>query len=57
MQQENTKAQRTMTGTSDEDLVVWLANPDNLNKFIGVAITESLGYGLTDEGEWVKLDS
>lgn len=46
-----------MTGTSDRELIKFLADPDNLNRFIGVAITESLGYGLTEEGEWVKLDS
>lgn len=46
-----------MTGTSDLELIKFLADPDNLNRFIGVAITESLGYGLTEEGEWVKLDS
>ncbi len=46
-----------MTGTSDNELIVWLADPENLNKFIGVAITESLGYSLTEEGEWVKLDT
>jgi hypothetical protein len=46
-----------MTGTSDAELINFLADPDNLNKFIGVATTQSLGYGLTDEGEWVKLDS
>ena len=42
---------------SEQELVEWLADPENLNKFIGVAITESLGYGLTDEGDWVKLDT
>jgi hypothetical protein len=46
-----------MTGTSDLELIKFLADPDNLNKFIGVAITESLGYGLTDEGDWAKLDT
>ena len=46
-----------MTGTSDKALIVWLSDPDNLNKFMGVAITESLGYGLTEEGEWVKLNT
>lgn len=44
-----------MTGTSDKELINFLADPDNLNKFIGVAITESLGYELTEDGEWAKL--
>jgi hypothetical protein len=43
--------------TCEQDLVKWLADPENLNKFMGVAITESLGYGLTEEGEWVKLNT
>ncbi len=46
-----------MTGTSDRDLIVWLSDPDNLDKFMGVAITESLGYSLTEDGDWVKLDT
>jgi hypothetical protein len=46
-----------MTGTSDIELARWMADPDNLDKFIGVAITESLGYSLTEDGEWVRLDS
>ena len=45
------------TGTSDKELVQWLADPDNVHKFIGVATTESLGYSLTEDGQWVKLDS
>jgi len=45
-----------MTGTSDNELVEWLADPDNVNKFVGVAITESMGYSLTEDGQWVKLD-
>lgn len=40
-----------------EDLVQFLSNPDNVEKFIGVAITESLGYELTEDGDWVKLDT
>jgi len=46
-----------MTGTSDKDLTTWLADPNNIDKFIGVAITESLGYSLTEDGQWVKLDT
>jgi hypothetical protein len=45
-----------MTGTSNQELASFLADPNNLNKFIGVAITESLGYSLTEEGEWAKLE-
>ena len=41
----------------DEDLVRFLADPDNVQRFIGVAITESMGYSLTEDGQWVKLDS
>lgn len=40
----------------DMDLIKFLADPDNVTKFIGVAITETLGYELTEDGEWVKLD-
>jgi len=43
--------------TYEQDLASWLADPDNLNKFIGVAVTESLGYKLTEDGQWVKLYS
>lgn len=42
---------------SEQELVEWLADPGNLNKFLGVAITQSLGYGLTEDGEWAKLDT
>lgn len=42
---------------SEQELVEWLADPENLNKFLGVAITQSLGYGLTEDGEWAKLDT
>jgi hypothetical protein len=41
----------------DKDLISFLADPDNVTKFIGVAITESLGYSLTEEGEWVRIDT
>lgn len=40
-----------------EDLVQFLSNSDNVEKFIGVVITESLGYELTEDGQWVKLDT
>lgn len=43
--------------TYEQDLARWLADPDNLQKFIGGAITESLGYELTEDGDWVKLDT
>jgi hypothetical protein len=46
-----------MTGTSNNELAQWLADPNNVQKFIGVAVTESLGYSLTEDGEWVRLDS
>jgi len=46
-----------MTGTSDNELAQWLADPNNVQKFIGVAVTESLGFSLTEDGEWVRLDS
>jgi hypothetical protein len=42
---------RRAIGTSDEELIVWLADPDNLDKFIRVAITKSLGYSLTDDDD------
>lgn len=42
---------------SEQELVEWLADPENLDKFLGVAITQSLGYGLTEDGEWAKLDT
>lgn len=38
-----------------DDLALWLADPENLDKFIGIAITESLGYELTEDGEWVRI--
>jgi len=41
----------------DEDLVNFLADPDNVEKFIGVALADSLGFKLTEDGEWVRLDS
>ncbi len=41
----------------EDELVSFLSDPDNLDKFIGVAITESLGYSLTEDGDWVKLDT
>lgn len=40
----------------DRELVQFLADPDNLDKFISISILESLGYGLTEDGEWAKLD-
>ena len=46
-----------MTGTSDRELIQFLADPDNVKMFIGAAITESLGYSLTEDGQWVRLDS
>lgn len=45
------------TGTSDKELIQFLADPDNVNKFIGTAITLSLGFELTEDGNWVRLDS
>jgi len=46
-----------MTGTSDKDLANWLADPDNLDRFIRVAMTISLGFVLTEDGRWVRLDT
>lgn len=46
-----------MTGTSDNELVQWLADPDNVQKFIGITLAESLGFELTEDGQWVRLDS
>ena len=45
-----------MTGTSNQELASFLADPNNLNKFIGVAITESIGYVLTDKKEWAIIE-
>ena len=45
------------TGTSDNDLAKWLTDPANVDAFIGVAITETLGFSLTEDGQWVRLDS
>jgi len=42
---------------SDLDLIHFLSDPDNVDKFIATAITESLGYSLTEDGDWVKLDT
>jgi hypothetical protein len=44
-----------MTGTSDSELIKFLADPDNVSDFIGVAITQSLGFSLTEDGQWVRL--
>jgi len=52
----NTRAQQMMTGTSDNELAKFLSDPENLNKFIGVAITESIGYVLTDKKEWAIIE-
>jgi hypothetical protein len=46
-----------MTGTSDLALIQFLADPDNVNAFIGTAVTMSLGYGLTEDGRWAKLET
>ena len=46
----------TMTN-SDKDIAAWLADPDNLAQFIAVSKTLSLGYVLTKDGSWVKLDT
>jgi len=44
------------TGISDNELAKFLSDPENLNKFIGVAITESIGYVLTDKKEWATIE-
>ena len=44
-----------MTGISDQELIQFLADPDNLHKFVSIGILESLGYGLTEDGEWTKI--
>lgn len=41
----------------DRELIKFLADPDNVNAFIGVAITQTLGFSLTEDGQWVRLDS
>jgi len=41
----------------EDELVEFLADPDNVQKFIGMALTKTLGFELTEEGQWVKLDS
>ena len=46
-----------MTGTSDNELVQGLADPDNVQKFVNVATVEALGFSLTEDGEWVRLDT
>jgi len=60
----NTKAHKTKIGTfnmtytkPDLDLIQFLSDPDNVDKFIATAITESLGFDLTEDGRWVRLDS
>ncbi len=40
----------------DIELIQFLADPDNVNSFIGAAITKSLGFSLTEDGKWVRLD-
>ena len=44
------------TGISDNELAKFLSDPEKLNKFIGVAITESIGYVLTDKKEWATIE-
>jgi hypothetical protein len=46
-----------MTGTSDKEIKQFLADPENVEKFIQVAMTMSLGFVLTEDGRWVKLDT
>jgi hypothetical protein len=41
----------------DLELISFLADPDNISDFIGVAITQSLGFSLTEDGTWVKIDT
>ena len=41
----------------DNELISFLADPDNVSDFIGAALTQSLGFSLTEEGQWVKLDT
>ena len=41
----------------DLELISFLADPDNVSSFIGVAITQSLGFNLTEDGQWVRLDT
>jgi hypothetical protein len=42
---------------SDQELASSLADPDNISDFIGVAITQSLGFSLTEDGTWVRIDT
>ena len=39
------------TGNSDQDLVEFLADPDNVQKFLAVGMTLSLGYTVDDDGK------
>jgi hypothetical protein len=41
----------------DKDLIEFLSDPDNINKFISVATVMSLGFVLTEDRRWVKLDT
>jgi hypothetical protein len=42
-----------MTGTSDKDLVEFLSDPDNAQKFLAVGLTMSLGYDFDDNGNLI----
>lgn len=42
---------------NDNDLKEFLSDPDNVEDFLKVGMTISLGFSLTEDGEWVKLDS
>lgn len=42
---------------NDKDLEMFLADPENVEKFLKVGMTISLGFNLTEDGHWAKLDS
>ena len=39
----------------ENDLARFLADPENVNAFVGIGVTQSLGYGLTEDGKWGKI--
>ena len=40
----------------ENDLARFLADPENVNAFVGIGVTQSLGYGLTEDGKWGKIE-
>lgn len=42
---------------SNLELIQFLSDPDNVEDFLKVGMTISLGFSLTEDGEWVRLDS